>query len=77
MAPYWKRSRVTKALADAARVGSFAEAEARLDAVRLNVVVGARSGSTPRPAGGGADGGRDGAQMLRARDACRRQTMRR
>ena len=30
MSIYWKRSRITKVLADAARVGSFSEAEARL-----------------------------------------------
>ena len=41
MPMYLKRSRVLKALADAARVGSFGEAEARLGAVRLNIVVGA------------------------------------
>ena len=41
MPMYLKRSRVLKALADAARVGSFGEAEARLDAVQLNIVVGA------------------------------------
>jgi hypothetical protein len=40
MKNYWKRSRVSKALTDAARVCSFSEAEARLDAVRVAVVVG-------------------------------------
>src|SRR5581483_9744897 len=40
MTNYWKRSRVTKALTDAGRVGSFSEAEARLNAVRAAVVVG-------------------------------------
>ena len=40
MSIYWKRSRITKVLADAARVGSFSEAEARLDAIQLDVVVG-------------------------------------
>jgi hypothetical protein len=47
MSKFWKRSRVTKALADAARVGSFGEAEARLDAVRINVLVGADQVATP------------------------------
>ncbi len=47
MSKYWKRSRVTKALADAARVASFGEAEARLDAVRLSIVVGADQADTP------------------------------
>lgn len=47
MASYWKRSRVTKALTDAARAGSFAEAEARLDAVKLVVVLGADQLATP------------------------------
>jgi hypothetical protein len=40
MTNYWKRSRVTKALTDAARAGSFSEAEARLDAVQVAVTVG-------------------------------------
>jgi hypothetical protein len=40
MADYWRRSRITKALTDGARAGSFAEAEARLDAVRVAVVLG-------------------------------------
>ena len=47
MPKYWKRSRVTKALTDANRVGSFPEAEARLDAVRLNIVLGADQVGTP------------------------------
>src|ERR1700761_6224100 len=47
MSKYWKRSRVTKALTDAARVASFGEAEARLDAVRLNIIVGADQADTP------------------------------
>lgn len=41
MTKHWKRSRITKALTDAARAGSFQEAEARLDAVRVSVVVAA------------------------------------
>jgi hypothetical protein len=40
MADHWKRSRITKALTDAARASSFSEAEARLDAVHVAVVVG-------------------------------------
>jgi hypothetical protein len=40
MTNYWKRSRITKALTDAARAGSFSEAEARLDAVLVAVAVG-------------------------------------
>lgn len=40
MTKYWKRSRVTKAFADAGRAGSFCEAEARLDAVQLDIVLG-------------------------------------
>lgn len=40
MRKYWTRSRVTKALTDAGRVGSFDEAEARLNAVRIDVVLG-------------------------------------
>lgn len=47
MTIHWKRSRITKAFADAARVGSFAEAEARLDSIRLEVVVAADQLSTP------------------------------
>jgi hypothetical protein len=39
MTKYWKRSRITKAFTDASRVGSFAEAEARLDSIRLEIVV--------------------------------------
>jgi hypothetical protein len=41
MAVFWKRSRITKALTDGARVGSFAEAEARLDGIRVAVAIGA------------------------------------
>jgi hypothetical protein len=41
MHDFWKRSRITKALTDAARAASFAEAEARLDTIRIAVVVGA------------------------------------
>jgi hypothetical protein len=41
MAIHWKRSRITKALTDASRASSFSEAEARLDAIRVDVVVGA------------------------------------
>jgi hypothetical protein len=40
MTDHWKRSRITKALTDAARAGSFCEAEARLDAIHVAVVVG-------------------------------------
>lgn len=47
MTNYWKRSRVTKALTDAARAGSFSEAEARLDAVRVAVAVGEDQLGTP------------------------------
>jgi hypothetical protein len=47
MPKYRKRSRVTKALTDAALVGSFGEAEARLDAIRLNVAVGSDQVGTP------------------------------
>ena len=39
MDDYWRRSRITKALTDGARVGSFKEAEARLNAVRVAVVL--------------------------------------
>lgn len=39
MPNFWKRSRITKALTDGARAGSFAEAEARLDAIRVAVVL--------------------------------------
>jgi hypothetical protein len=44
---FWKRSRVTKALTDAARAGSFSEAEARLDAVLVAIAVGADQDQTP------------------------------
>src|SRR4051812_5848461 len=47
MSIYWKRSRITKVLADAARVGSFSEAEARLDSIQLDVVVGDDQLGTP------------------------------
>jgi len=47
MAEHLKRSRVLKALTDATRVSSFPQAEARLDAVRLNVVVGRDQLRTP------------------------------
>src|SRR5665213_1170470 len=40
MADHWKRSRITKALTDASRANSFTEAEARLDAIHIAVVVG-------------------------------------
>jgi hypothetical protein len=46
MTEHWKRSRITKALTDAARVGSFKEAEARLDAVRITVMVGSDQTAT-------------------------------
>ena len=41
MTNHWKRSRITKALTDAARVSSFGDAEARLDAIHIAIVVGA------------------------------------
>lgn len=41
MTKHWRRSRVTKALTDAGLVGSFEDAEARLDAVHVCVRVGA------------------------------------
>lgn len=47
MTSHWKRSRITKALTDAARARSFEEAEARLDAVHIAVVVGADQAATP------------------------------
>lgn len=46
MYDYWKRSRITKALTDASRVGSFAEAESRLNAIFVTVVVGADQAAT-------------------------------
>jgi len=46
MANHWKRSRITKALTDAARANSFEEAETRLDAVHIAVVVGADQATT-------------------------------
>jgi len=46
MTKHWKRSRITKALTDSARAGSFKEAEARLDAVRIAVVLGFDQGAT-------------------------------
>ena len=47
MSIYWKRSHITKVLADAARVGSFSEAEARLNSIQLDVVVGDDQLGTP------------------------------
>src|ERR1700687_712528 len=47
MTKYWTRSRVTKAFADAGRAGSFCEAEARLDAVQLDIALGDDQISTP------------------------------
>jgi hypothetical protein len=47
MSKYLKRSRILKAMADAARVRSFEEAETRLDAVRLDVVIGQDQVETP------------------------------
>lgn len=47
MTKYWKRSRVTKALTDAGRAGSFGEAEARLNAVRIDIVLGPDQLTTP------------------------------
>lgn len=46
MYDYWKRSRITKALTDALRVGSFAEAESRLNEICVTVVVGADQAAT-------------------------------
>lgn len=46
MTKHWKRSRITKALTDAARASSFQEAEARLDAVCIAVVVAADQATT-------------------------------
>jgi hypothetical protein len=46
MTNHWKRSRITKALTDAARASSFKEAEARLDAVHIAVIVGADQATT-------------------------------
>jgi hypothetical protein len=46
MADFWKRSRITKALTDGARAGSFAEAEARLNAIHVAVAVGANQMNT-------------------------------
>ena len=40
MANYLKRSRITKVLTDSNRAGSFPEAEARLNKVRIEVIVG-------------------------------------
>ena len=40
MVAHWTRSRITKALTDASRAASFSEAEARLDSVYINVIVG-------------------------------------
>ncbi len=40
MEKFWSRSRITKALTDGAHVNSFAEAEARLDAVSVAVLLG-------------------------------------
>lgn len=47
MSAFLKRSRVTKAFADAALVSSFSEAEARLDAATPCVVLGADQATTP------------------------------
>ncbi|MET3267307.1 hypothetical protein ABIF38_008813 [Bradyrhizobium japonicum] len=47
MTKFWKRSRITKAFADASQVESFAEAEALLDSVRLEIVVGDDQIETP------------------------------
>jgi len=46
MTKHWKRSRITKALTDAARAGSFKEAEARLNAVRVAVLLGLDQAAT-------------------------------
>ena len=46
MEDFWRRSRITKALTDGAHVGSFEEAEARLDAVRVAVILGAKQMNT-------------------------------
>ena len=47
MTNHMKRSRVTKAFADAGLTASFADAEARLDAVRVCVVLGDDQARTP------------------------------
>ena len=65
MTDFWKRSRITKALADGARVGSFAEAETRLDAVRVAVVARRRPDEYARRTSGGTDRGSDGPEMFR------------
>jgi hypothetical protein len=44
---YRKRSRVSKALTDAGRAASFDDAEARLDAVQIDIVLGADQLRTP------------------------------
>jgi len=47
MTPHLARSRVTKALTDANLAASFAAAEARLDAVRPCIAIGAEAARTP------------------------------
>ena len=47
MSRYWKQSRILKALTDGRRAGSFKEAQARLNAVRIDVIVGANQIGTP------------------------------
>lgn len=42
-----KRSRILKAITDGARAGSFPEALARLDAIRLSIIVGSDQVGTP------------------------------
>lgn len=46
MTKFWKRSRVTKALTDGGRAGSFEEAEARLNSVRVDIVLGSDQAGT-------------------------------
>ena len=46
MEDFWRRSRITKALTDGAHVGSFEEAEARLNAVRVAVFLNAKQMNT-------------------------------
>lgn len=60
------RSRVTKAFTDAGLAASFAEAEARLDAVRSLRGAGRRSSENASRPSGGAHGAGRGLQMLRS-----------
>jgi hypothetical protein len=47
MLQHWRRSRVTKAITDSGYAQSFSEAEARLDAIDLQIVVGQDQIGTP------------------------------